>query len=104
MLHLSVVSRFWFGGPSGGDDPDAVVPFAITMAHDEQPQAKTEAKQDETILCVRVIRVWEDFCSFVCESRLRFVEVDAMLLEIRGGFSRIPFESKFAHGEMITTM
>lgn len=74
------------------------------MANNEQSQAETEAKQDETIFFFRVIRVRKDLCLFVCEGGLGFVEVDAMFLEIRGSFGWIPFETKFAHGKMITTM
>ena len=52
------------------------------MNNDEDSQTAAQAKQDEAIFFVRVIRIVDQSCTFVCEDTLRLLERDAVLAGI----------------------
>ncbi len=64
----------------------------MAVTHDEHAKCAAEAQQNKALFIFRVIRVVYQFCPFIGEYRLGFVEADAVLFGIGGSFAFIPLE------------
>lgn len=74
------------------------------MAYHQEPECPAETQEQEAILGVRVLGIWYEETVIIEEDGHRIFEGDAMLVDVRLGLSRIPFELEIAHSSSVTTM
>jgi len=69
-----VILTFLFVCLPGGNKPDHLIVFPVTVADDQHPEFETYAKHDESIFLFRMIGVEEPNGVFVQEDCLGFLE------------------------------
>ena len=56
------------------NQPSTVAVYPVTVTHDQHPEAIAEPEQDEAILFLRMLRIFNQEGSVIPEHRLRFFE------------------------------
>ena len=87
------MTRFVLCGFSGRDDPNDALVAPIAMADDQNPRVGAEAKDDEAVLGLGIIRVRDDQSGIVIEHSLSLLEAHAMFAQIGLGLPLIPLET-----------
>ena len=87
------MTRFVPCGFSGRDDPNDALVVPIAMADDKDSRVGAEAKYDEAVLGLGIVRVRDDQSGIVIEYRLGLLEAHAMLAQIGLGLPFIPLET-----------
>ena len=92
-----VIFAFIFVCLPGGNQPDHLVIFSVTVADDQHPEFKTYTEHDESIFLSRMIGIEEPNCVFIQEDCLGFLERDSMLPHVLAVLIFIPFELNAIH-------
>ena len=96
-----ILSRFGFGGSSGGNDPDHRLRFPVTMTHDQQIRGKAVAENDKPFFIFGMLRIVDQQRVIIIEHRCSFLERNAVLLFIDGILIFIPFKTECLHNYII---
>ena len=74
------MARFVPCGFPGRDDPNDAFVVPVAMADDQDPRVGAEAKDDEAVLSLGIVRVRDDQSGIVIEYCLGLLEAHAMLI------------------------
>src|SRR5882672_8793397 len=88
---------------SSGDDTNDVLFLKIAVAYDQDVQFDAHTKEDIALLQVRMLRVGYYSSKVIKESRLGFIERNAVLLLICHVLGWVPFEAEIVHTYSVLT-